>query len=133
MLTGLLWPDRIPVSDAHRAQAIVRIAEAESLGLIDANQARARQALVPAANTRGQLSTAVRDLPGATAPALLIARRLLAALWLGVSAVEIVVWALVCLIGLEFVFPFWIWTAGIGGAVVCGLWMVTEYEYKADP
>jgi hypothetical protein len=64
----------------------------------------------------GWLPAGDDDSEGATVRGVAVAA------WLLVNAVQIVVWGLICVIGTQFVFPWWVWTA-VGGAVVvagCG-------------
>lgn len=56
---------------------------------------------------------------------LTLLRRALTALWLAVSMIEFAVWIMICLIGGEFQSPWWLWTVGVGGLVVGGLWLAT--------
>jgi hypothetical protein len=50
-----------------------------------------------------------------------------AAVWLAVSSIQVAIWVLMCVIGWQFAYPFWIWTTA-GGAVVIGAmgWIVHE-------
>lgn len=43
-----------------------------------------------------------------------------AAVWLGVSSIQVTVWVLICLIGWQLAYPFWIWGT-VGGAVVIAI------------
>jgi hypothetical protein len=52
--------------------------------------------------------------------------RVLTALWLAVCLIELGVWTMICVIGGEFQSPWWLWTVGVGGAVVGGFWLVTN-------
>jgi len=133
MLGRLLWPERIPVSAEHRAVATSRISNAQATGLIDAAEARERQARVQVASTREELRPSVDGLPGTTPKGLIIARRVATGIWLGMSLIQFCVWMLVCLIGLHLVNPWWLWTAIGGGLIVAGLWWATESEYRMTP
>ena len=51
-----------------------------------------------------------------------IAPRIATLLWLGVVLVEFVVWAMIGLIGGDFMAPWWTYTLAVGGVVVAALW-----------
>lgn len=40
-----------------------------------------------------------------------------AAAWLAVCSIQVTIWVLICLIGWQLAYPFWIW-ATVGGAAV---------------
>jgi hypothetical protein len=52
-------------------------------------------------------------------------RAVVTGVWLAVSAVQFLVWSVICLIGWHFANPWWIWTVLVGGVVVGGFWAVT--------
>ena len=43
-----------------------------------------------------------------------------AAAWLTVSSIQVTIWVLMCLIGWQFAYPFWIWTV-VSGPIVLAL------------
>lgn len=46
--------------------------------------------------------------------------------WLGATAVQMVVWVLVCALGQRLVSPWWLWTAAGGGLLVAVVWWLTQ-------
>jgi len=134
-VTGLfgrmMWPERTPVSDLERELAATRIAHAHANGSITAEQAGERHGRLPSVRTRADLRAALHGLPGAVTPAgLLAASRLAAALWVVLSVVQFVVWALICLISGSWDGPWWLWTVFGGGALVAGLHRITEWDHR---
>jgi len=129
----LLWPERTPLSDADRRRAADRIDDARSTGLLTEEQALRRRAVLPDARTRDDLRDAVGGLPGTTPAGLLVARRVIAGLWLAVTVIQFDIWLLICLIGWHLINPWWLWTLVGGAIVVGGLWWATESEYRGGP
>jgi hypothetical protein len=60
------------------------------------------------------------------------ARRIALRVWLGVLAVEFVVWASIVAISGEWVSPWWLWTAGVGGLAVSVLWWLTGPAHTGE-
>jgi hypothetical protein len=54
------------------------------------------------------------------------ARSVALLVWLGGSAVQIVIWVLVCVISRRLASPWWLWTVVVGGAVVAVVWWSTR-------
>ena len=49
------------------------------------------------------------------------------AAWLTVSSIQVAIWVLMCVIGAQFAYPFWIWGTAGGAVVIAGLgWIVHE-------
>ncbi|MEV5571333.1 hypothetical protein AB0L06_14880 [Spirillospora sp. NPDC052269] len=52
--------------------------------------------------------------------------RLLTAAWLVVNMVSVVVWAAICVTGLHWETPWWIWSFAPPGAALAALWWITD-------
>lgn len=52
-------------------------------------------------------------------------RRAAVALWLGLSAVQFVVWALICIIAGRLDAPWFLWTVVVGAGIVGGVVLLT--------
>ena len=59
-----------------------------------------------------------RRTPAAVRESVLM--NVVAAAWLTVSSIQVTIWVLMCLIGWQFAYPFWIWGT-VGGAVVIAI------------
>ncbi|MDQ3989872.1 MAG: hypothetical protein M3291_11875, partial [Actinomycetota bacterium] len=55
------------------------------------------------------------------------------AAWLSVSAVNLVIWAVVCLATGGWVYPWWVWVAGPWGAVLLARWVTGRVEGVRRP
>jgi hypothetical protein len=126
----LFWPDLRAASSSDREIATERIQRAHADGLITEEELRERQDQVPPAQTRAELRPAIKDLPGTTSPGLLATRQAVTAVWLGVNFIQIVVWVLICVIGLHFANPWWLWSL-VGGLIIVGpLWWFADAEFR---
>ncbi|MCP2338657.1 hypothetical protein [Actinomadura rupiterrae] len=52
--------------------------------------------------------------------------RFITAAWLILNMVNVTVWAAVCVTGLHWESPWWLWTFAPPGAVLAGLWWLTD-------
>ncbi|MFC4906699.1 hypothetical protein [Actinomadura gamaensis] len=52
--------------------------------------------------------------------------RFLTAAWLVVNMVNVTVWAAVCVTGLHWESPWWLWTFAPPGALLAGFWWLTD-------
>ncbi|MFC5180811.1 hypothetical protein [Actinomadura harenae] len=52
--------------------------------------------------------------------------RFLTAAWLIVNMVSVVVWAVLCITGLHWETPWWLWSFAPPGAVLAALWWITD-------
>lgn len=52
--------------------------------------------------------------------------RLLTAAWLVVNMVNVTIWAAVCVTGLRWESPWWLWTFAPPGAVLAAVWWITD-------
>lgn len=97
-------------------------------GLLDRAIAAGRAAGTSAGNSAGN---SARDSagPGRRPAALAIATRIAVPLWLVVSAVNFVVWVLVCISTASWDSPWWLWGFGCGGVVVTAL-LIAGHSYR---
>ncbi|SDL38357.1 DUF1707 domain-containing protein [Nonomuraea jiangxiensis] len=130
-LERLWWPERVPISDLEREVAAARIAQAQAGGLIIGTEADRRRSRLPAARTREDLRIALKGLPGAVIPAgLLTACRVVTAVWLGVTLVNLAVWILVCSFSRSVINPWWAWPAVVGGGLAFAVWWVADSAHR---
>ncbi|MFB9835971.1 hypothetical protein [Actinoallomurus acaciae] len=130
----LLRPDQVALEENERDHARHRVQDAMHAGSLDDERAATALARVATARTRGDLRRAMRVVPGGAAPSGLInALRGVSALWLGGTAVQFAVWALVMLAGLHWTEPWWLWTLVTGPFLVGPLWWLSETYYRPAP
>lgn len=130
-------PDQIRVSDADRKAVQDRLHTAHAEGLITLTEFDARVGAAWQAATRGELAKLIADLPAPAPPTPPsppprpvarrrrrgpVALRVLNTIWLSVTALNIVIWGLVCITSVHFVYPWWLWVAVPPGAVLGALW-----------
>lgn len=60
-----------------------------------------------------------------TSENLRLIRKLLVAIWLGITGIQIVIWLLIGIFGKNFPDPWWLWTGVSGGVVVAIIWYVS--------
>jgi hypothetical protein len=129
----LIWPERTLVSDLDRKLATTRVTHARTTGEINEEQAQQRLSQISLARTRADLHNALTGISSArSSESALSAHRVAVVLWLGLSALQFVVWFMICLISGSWSDPWWLWTAVIGAAAVGGLWWLGEQEHKAE-
>jgi hypothetical protein len=59
-----------------------------------------------------------RRTPAAVRQSVLM--NVVAAAWLAVSSIQVTIWVLMCVIGWQLAYPFWIWTV-VGGPIVLAI------------
>jgi hypothetical protein len=64
--------------------------------------------------------------PVSTPTGFFVARSVAIALWLVLSAVNLVVWLMICLISGSWDDPWWLWSALVGALAVAGVCRVTR-------
>ena len=132
-MTEPLRPEDMRASDVDRKAAQDRLHWAHAEGLISLDEFDTRVRAAWDARTRGELARVAADLPmpstsrprsrSAFAPdAGGTAMRVLFAIWLTGSVVNLVVWGLVVLTTGHWVHPWWLWVAVPPGAVLGTLW-----------
>lgn len=132
VLGRLLWPDRVPARQAERDEAIAVIERANVEKRLTDEQACWQRAHAERATTRGEIREALGGLPGVVAPKRLVTTlRIATVASLGLSAVNAVIWALICLFSTDLEKPWWLFCVVIGGAIVGALWWVTESYHSA--
>lgn len=60
-----------------------------------------------------------------TSANLRLIRRIIVAIWLGITGIQIVIWLLIGIFGKNFPDPWWLWTGVSGGVVVAIIWYVS--------
>lgn len=120
-------------ADADRSRVAEALRRAHDEGRLDLLEYDERLAAAYAARTYTDLAALTADLPaeparitaqavpghasracaatGATGPAAVRA-------WASVSALNLLIWAVVCLATVSWVYPWWVWVAGPWGAVL---------------
>ncbi|QWF77268.1 hypothetical protein [Amycolatopsis sp. CA-230715] len=130
LLMRMLMSERIPASAADRDAAVSRITRGREDGALTEREAGDRFDRLDIAATREAVRRALEGLPGVPPAVLVPVRRVVTWVWLGVNVVQIAVWLLMCLIGLHFAPPFWLWSVVGGGLVVAALWLLTESVFR---
>jgi Domain of unknown function (DUF1707) len=128
-------PEQMRVSDVDRKATQERLRTAHAEGLITLGEFDTRVAEAWQAATRGELSRITADLPEpqslpvpVTAKQVVrrhrgpTALRVLNTIWLSLTALNLVIWGLVCVTTGNFIYPWWLWVAVPPGAVLGVLW-----------
>jgi hypothetical protein len=125
--TRLLWPEQLPIDRIDREMAIHAVERAYARGLLDAAVAADARTQINGARTRGELDASLGDVPEAPRPrsGLHTAVRVVAALCLVATGIQLVVWAIIGLVG-GWDTPWWILSGLAGGLAVAGLWWAAE-------
>ena len=120
-------------ADSDRELVARRLQRAQSEGRLDLHEFDERVRQAWSARTYGELARVTTDLPddqvsaSPPVPRVPAAERDgmhgAAAAWLGVSVVNLLIWAVVCLATVEWVYPWWVWVAGPWGAVLLARWV----------
>lgn len=143
-------PHDLRAADVDRQRVTARLTAAQAEGRLDIHEFDERLAAVWAARTYGDLAVLTRDLPPEPAPVAdqgsgrdvrpaaasgkprAKARkqeeslRQHASVWLGVSALNLVIWAVLSMSLWEFIYPWWVWVAGPWGAVLVFEWLTSK-------
>ncbi|GAA1951159.1 DUF1707 domain-containing protein [Amycolatopsis minnesotensis] len=130
LLMRMLMSERVPASAADREGVASRLARAREDGALTEQEAGERRDRLNAAGTRDAVRRVLDGLPGVPPAGLVTVRRVVTWALLGVNVVQIAVWLLMCVIGLHFAPPFWLWSVVGGGLVVAVLWRLTESVYR---
>jgi Domain of unknown function (DUF1707) len=131
-VTELTPSENMRVSDAERAQVQDRLRRAHDAGQLDLIEFDDRVKAVWAARTRGELTHVTADLPEPPPPPGRpgvfsatpggVAMRVLTTVWLGVVAVNLVIWGILALTVDWPVYPWWLFVVGPPGAVLAVLY-----------
>lgn len=133
-------------SDRERIAEQLRVAHAE--GRLDLAEYDERVQQAWAARTYGELDVLTGDLPGIQAvPAVAVPApqdqdrepqghhwhgrggRAAVRAWASASAINLVIWAIVCLSTLSWIYPWWVWVAGPWGAML----LAGRLSRRGDP
>jgi|AntDryMetagUQ889_1029465.scaffolds.fasta_scaffold04207_3 hypothetical protein len=135
--------DRMRAGDSDRELAARRLQRAQSEGRLDLHEFDERVRQVWAARTYGELAQVTVDLPFDQVAASPPVRQVPAterdgmhgavSIWLSVSVVNLVIWAVVCLATMGWVYPWWVWVAGPWGAVLLARWVTGRVEGVRRP
>ncbi len=126
-------------ADADRERVAEQLRSAHADGRLDLTEYDERVQQAWAARTCGELEALTVDLPQgwpAAAPQVNPegrqphrqrghgrGRRAAVTSWAGVSLINLMIWALVCLSTMSWIYPWWIWVAGPWGAVLLAGWV----------
>lgn len=129
---------RMRAADSDREQVAEQLRSAHAEGRLDLAEYDERIQQAWAARTYGELERLTADLPQRRRPAAAERRaevrqphlqhrhghggRAAVTVWVTVSLVNVVIWALVCLFAMGWVYPWWIWVAGPWGAALLTSW-----------
>jgi hypothetical protein len=125
-------PDLIRVSDLDRKVTEARLRVAHSDGSLTLDELDERLGELWRTKTKRDLVALVRDLPMPPRPApppappkpnhARTVMKVLTTIWLSVSAVNLIIWLMVSLIGFEIAYPWFLWPFLPPGAVLAVLW-----------
>jgi hypothetical protein len=125
-------PDQIRVTDLDRKATEARLRLAHADGSLTLNELDERLANLWLTKTRRDLAELTRDLPAPQPPPpppmppkpdhARTTMRVLTAIWLSVSVVNLVIWFMVSLINFDVIYPWFLWPMLPPGAVLGVLW-----------
>jgi hypothetical protein len=122
--------DDVRASDVDRKAVQDRLHHAHAQGEIDLAEFDTRVRDAWQAKSRGELAKIVADLPPVPSKHAALAKRgagytamrVLTIIWLSVSVVNFVIWALLWLTLDGDIYPWWLWVAVPPGSVLGVLW-----------
>jgi hypothetical protein len=142
--------ERMRASDADREIVVEKLRLAHDDGRLSLAEYDERVQSAYASRTYGDLALLTADLPSLTRPPAVPAAaqltdvpsatgapaaaeprrhvgdlvwRIVGSAWFGVSVLNLMIWAIVCLATQDWVYPWWIWVAGPWGAVLAAGWL----------
>lgn len=128
-VTEALPPEQVRASDIDRKAVQDRLHRAHADGEIDLAEFDDRVRNAWQARSRGELAEIVADLPAAQTGKPPVKRgagyqamRVLVTIWLTLTVVNLVIWALLWLTIDGYVYPWWLWVAIPPGSVLGVLW-----------
>nr|WP_198151393.1 DUF1707 domain-containing protein [Kibdelosporangium sp. MJ126-NF4] len=131
-MTDDFAPDLIRVTDYDRKGTEARLRLAHTDGSLTLDELDQRLANLWLTRTRRDLADLVRDLPAPLPPAppapppkrdpARVTMAVLTAIWLSISAINLVIWLVVSVTTFELVYPWFIWPLLPPGAVLGVLW-----------
>jgi len=138
-VTEALPPDQVRASDVDRKAVEERLHRAHADGEIDLAEFDIRVRNAWQAKNRGELARIVADLPPVRSgkPPVkrsggYVAMRVLTAIWLSLTVVNLVIWALLWLTVDGYVYPWWVWVAVPPGSVLGVLWWLGVGRSQRD-
>lgn len=130
VLRRCLWPDTVPAGADDKARALAVLDARRGSGLTDA-ELRSRGEAVDAAATRNDLYLALEGVGGGVPPwGVTMALRVASAIWIAMTAVQIVVWLAIGVGTGGLDVPWWLYSSVGGGVVVAVLWWVNESYHR---
>lgn len=128
-VTEALPPDQVRASNIDRKAVEERLHRAHAEGEIDLAEFDIRVRNAWQAKNRGELAEIVADLPPVRSenPPVkrgggYVAMKVLTTIWLSLTVVNLVIWAMVWLTIDGYVYPWWLWVAIPPGSVLGVLW-----------
>jgi hypothetical protein len=127
-----MTPDRMRVSDLDRKAVDARLRLAHAEGSLTLDELDQRLLTLWQSKTRADLALLTMDLPAPVPPLPppppvkpsggRHALKVLTAIWLSVSAVNLTIWLIVCVTTASLVYPWFIWPFLTPGVVLGVLW-----------
>jgi hypothetical protein len=129
--------DRMRAADTDRERVAEQLRSAHAEGRLDLAEYDERVQQAWGARTYGELESLTSDLPERRPPRQIqpdvqgphgqgghpdVGRRTATA-WAGVSVINLMIWAVVCLSTMSWIYPWWIWVAGPWGAMLVVRWL----------
>jgi hypothetical protein len=125
-------PDLIRVTDLDRKATEARLRVAHTNGSLTLDELDERLGVLWLTKTRADLVALVRDLPMPPPPApppappkpnpARTTMKVLTAIWLSLSSVNLIIWLMVSLISFDIAYPWFLWPFLPPGAVLAVLW-----------
>ncbi|GAB3910622.1 hypothetical protein GCM10029964_114890 [Kibdelosporangium lantanae] len=124
-------PEMVRVTDMDRKAVEARLRLAHADGSLTLDELDQRLVQLWRTTTRADLAVLTRDLPLPPPPPPAPkprgqAMRVLTAIWLSLSMVNVTIWLIVCVSTLSFVYPWFIWVLFPPGAVFAVLWSMAR-------
>jgi hypothetical protein len=139
-VTEAFPPDQVRASDIDRKAVQDRLHQAHANGEIDLAEFDTRVRNAWQAKSRGELSRIVADLPPVHTGkppvrrgAGYTAMRVLTAIWLSLSVVNLMIWGILELTLDTDVYPWWVWVAIPPGSALAVLWSLGIGRPKRQP
>lgn len=138
IVDGQTSRDRMRAADADRERVAEQLRSAHADGRVDLTEYDERVQRAWAARTYGELDALTADMPQARPPTPKAGPevrqphrqcgngrggRAMVSAWAGVSLVNLMIWAVVCLSTMSWIYPWWIWVAGPWGAMHFARWL----------
>ena len=150
-MTQSAYPEPLPrdqmrASDADRQAVVDKLHKAHDDGRLSLAEYDERVQAAYAARTYADLLLLTADLPDVQYPPAVSPRtratplaapppdrarrdtgglvwRIVGSAWFGVSVLNLLIWAIVCVATASWIYPWWVWVAGPWGAVLLAGWL----------